>query len=110
LQGVGNITSGELKQIEGRSARALVSAWTSPAHATGDPPVLIGDPIPNARGEPVQPAPQKAVQTLWIDIRNLLPVRWEVSDGGRTGFEFNFNDTSIDLRVPQGVRPRDCVQ
>ena len=109
LQGVGPIASGERKQIDGRTVRAFVSAWTSPAHSAAEPPVLVGDPIPNAQGEPVQPVPHDAVQTLWIDTRTLLPVRWEVFEGGRTGFVFNFNYTSIDLRLPKAVKPRDCA-
>ena len=109
LRGAGSISSGELKQIGLLAARALVSTGTPPAHSSGEPPALIGDPIPNVRGEPVQSVPEEAVQRLWIDIRTLLPVRWVVSEGGRTGFNLSFNYTPIDLRLPKGVTTPDCI-
>jgi hypothetical protein len=108
LQGLGIITSGELKQIGRHSARALVSAWTPPARSSAEPPALIGDPIPNVRGEPV-PISDEGTQNLWIDTRTLLPVRWDVSERGqRFGFDFNYSTT--DVRLPKDVRPRECVQ
>lgn len=108
LQGVGIITSGELNQIGRHSARALVSTWTPPARPSPEPPVVTGDPIPNVRGEPV-PIPDEGTQNLWIDTRTLLPVRWDVSEhGSRFGFDFNYS--SADVRLPKGVRPRDCVR
>lgn len=109
LRGAGSISSGELKQIGPHAARALVSAWTPPAQSSGEPPALIGDPTPNVRGEPVQSVPEEAVQRLWIDIRTLLPVRWVVAQGGRTGFESSFNYTAIDLRLPKGATTPDCI-
>ncbi len=106
LQDIGTITSGELEQIGGHSARAFVSARTPLARSSIEPPVLIGDPIPNV---PFESTPDEAVQTLWIDTRTLLPVHWEVSERGyRSGYDFNFR--SLDLRLPKGVKPRDCVQ
>lgn len=106
LQGVGVITSGELEQIDGKPARALVSPWT-PLRSSEEPPALIGDPIPNLRGEAV---PGEAVQRLWIDRSTVLPVRWEVTDGGATRPGFHFNYSSADIPLPSGVRGRDCVQ
>jgi hypothetical protein len=110
LQGAGSFTSGELGEIDRHSARALISAWTPTTRSSQEPPALIGDPTPNVRGEPVQSVLDEAVQRLWIDTRTLLPVRWRVSERGRTGVDLGFNYAPIDLRLPKGVHARDCVQ
>lgn len=110
LQGSVVLGSGKLAEVAGRPSRALTAAWIPPTVRSEDPPVLIGDPIPNMRGQPVVLPPNESVQRLWIDSRSLLPLRWEVSDHGIRSFRFDFNYTSIDLRLPKGVHPRDCVQ
>jgi len=110
LQGAVVLGSGELNLVAGRPSRALTAAWIPPTVRSADPPALIGDPIPNIRGQPVLPGPNESVQRLWIDSRSLLPLRWDVSDRGLRSFRFDFNYISIDMRLPKSVRPRDCVQ
>ena len=105
LQGAGPMTSGERRRVRDRSARAFSSPWTRPAPSP--PPLLTGDPIPNARGEP---APNEAVQSLWIDTDSLLPLRWEVSEHGLLTFGFDFRYSSIDLRPPAGVHAPGCIR
>jgi hypothetical protein len=106
LQGAGTLTSGEVKRVGGRLARALVAPWTSPARGEQET-MLIGDPIPTLRGDPL---PHEAVQSLWIDTRTRLPWRWEVSEQGLFRFGYEFSYSSIDLRLPRGVASPDCIQ
>jgi hypothetical protein len=105
LQSAGPVTSGERRHFRDRSARAFSSPWARPAPSPA--PLLTGDPIPNVRGEL---APNEAVQSLWIDIDSLLPLRWEVSENGLLKFGFDFSYSSIDLRPPAGVPAPECIR
>jgi hypothetical protein len=107
LQGHGPLTSGERRRINGRSARALVSAWKPPARNDTEPPFLRGDPIPNVRGERAA-GEDEAVQSLWIDSASLLPLRWEASNQGLRAFGFDFAYSAIALRRPAGVKLPPC--
>jgi hypothetical protein len=54
-----------------------------------------------------------ATQTLWIDERSLLPLRWSVvvpqtASPTDAGMLFLY-DSSIDVRAPEGIRAPDCV-
>jgi len=106
LRGLVSVTSGERRRIRNRRARALVSPWTPPS-VSSDLPRLIGDPTPNLRGDP---APSEAIQSLWIDSKSLLPLRWEVSERGVPKRGWDFNYSSIDLRPPSRVRAPDCIR
>ena len=110
LQGAVVLGSGELNQVAGRPSRALTAAWIPPTAGSEDSPVLIGDPIPNTRGQPVVLAPNESVQRLWIDSRSLLPLRWEVSDRALRSFRLDFNYSSIDIRLPNDARRPQCVK
>jgi hypothetical protein len=107
LQGDGPIASGERRRISGRSARALISPWTPPALTFVEPPLLTGDPIPNAVGKP---APNDTVQSLWIDIESLLPLRWEASKRGSPAYGYDFRYQTVDLRPPAGIDSPECIR
>jgi hypothetical protein len=107
LRGAGPITSGERRRIGDRWARAFVSLWTPPETGITQPPLLIGDPLPNVVGEP---APNDAIQSLWIDTESLLPLRWEVSKRGMLIYRSNFAYQPIDLRTPAGIDAPGCIR
>jgi hypothetical protein len=108
LQGTHTVTSVERARIGGRWARAFVSEWT-PLRSIVDtqPASLAGDPIPNVAGVPL---PENALQTLWIDSRSLLPVRWETRRRGRVVSTYDFEYRRANLRLPPGVRAPGCIQ
>jgi hypothetical protein len=81
------------------------SPWTPPS--VSEPLRLIGDPTPNLRGDP---ALSEATQSLWIDGKSLLPLRWEVSDHGLRRYGFDFTYSSTDLRLPSQIHPPDCIR
>jgi outer membrane lipoprotein-sorting protein len=68
---------------------------------------LIGDPTPNVAG--VMP-PSDAKQTLWVDSKSLLPLRWQLSEYGVHSYTLEFNYASIDLRRPAHVEVPDCIR
>lgn len=107
LQGTGSIASGERRRIRGRWARAFISPWTPPPSRPSEPAPLTGDPIPNVVG---QPAPNEAVQSLWIDAEAQLPLRWETSKRGLFLRGYDFRYTPIDLRLPAGVDSPECIR
>ena len=107
LQGTGSIASGERRRIRGRLARAFISPWTPPPSRSSEPPLLTGDPIPNVVG---QPAPNEAVQSLWIDTESLLPLRWETSKRGLFLHGYDFRYAPIVLRPPAGVDSPECIR
>lgn len=108
LQGGSRVTSGERARIAGRWARAFVSEWTPPVSTVDTrPAALIGDPIPNVPGVQL---PESALQTLWIDVRSLLPVRWETLRRGRVVSAYDFEYRRANVRPPPGVRAPDCIQ
>jgi hypothetical protein len=104
--GAGPIASGDRRQIGGRWARALVSPWTPPPNQPFLE-TLTGDPLPNVA---VDPAPNDATQSLWIDTESSLPLRWEVSERGRISHAFNFTYERIVLQPPAGVDAPGCIR
>ena len=102
LSGVTPVTSGERKPIDGRWARGFVARWTPP-HGGPQQVELTGDPLPNVIGAR---APWVPIQTLWIDTKSLLPVRWETSD---LGDDYTLTYERLDPRPPAGVRAPDCI-
>jgi hypothetical protein len=107
LQGAGPITSAERRLIRGRWARALTSPWAPPAPGFAEPPLLIGDPIPNVAGEL---RPDDAIQLLWVDTESLLPVRWEASNRGSFAYGYDFRYRASDLRPPAGIESPPCIR
>jgi hypothetical protein len=106
LLGAATASSGERRQIGAGWARAFVSPWVPPR----DQPfaeILTGDPMPNLAG---QLAPSRATQSLWIDTESALPVRWEVSEGGKISHAVNFTYEPIDLRPPADVDTPECIR
>ena len=107
LQGGPSVSSGERSRINGRWARAFVSSWTPPRSSSADPPVRIGDPVPNIAGEPVL---EEGLQKLWIDVQSLLPLRWQASieDSAPHGFDFVYG---VGARSPPSdVVAPDCIR
>jgi hypothetical protein len=103
LADAGRLDSGELQTFAGRRARAITTAWTPPA-STG-PDAVIGDPAPN-----VATAPRRGVQTLWIDVESLRPLRWSVTLPGTPSYTMIFTyDMSPEPQIPSGVSRPDCV-
>jgi hypothetical protein len=105
LQGARPMASGERRRIRNHWARAFIAPWIPPSPSP--PPLLIGDPIPNVRGDPI---PNETMQSLWVDTKSLLPLRWEVSKRGLLAFGFDFTYSSIDLRLPAGIDTPDCIR
>ena len=107
--------SGDRREIGARWARALVAPWTGPVDPNArvvEPAPLIGDPTPNVVGEPFEPGPNDATQSLWIDIRTLRPLRWEVTkpDPARVIMAQRFIYESFDLRPPAGIDAPKCIR
>ena len=63
--------------------------------------------MPNVAGER---APTDATESLWIDVRSLLPVRWEVAKRGARVYGYDFKQMPLDLRPPHGVRAPGCIK
>jgi hypothetical protein len=103
LGGTLPVSSGSLAEIGNRRGRAFVGAWTPLHGPSAEPPLIIGDPLPNVRRQlsPVTPS-----QTLWIDVESLLPLRWETSGGHQYSFGY---DPTLTIAAPAGVTPPDCV-
>lgn len=99
LAGARTLEPGEIRDVDGRRARAFVAPWVAPANSTGGP---MGAP-----------------QSLWIDVESLLPTRWSLSlkppadvalpANVEYGMSFTY-DASIDVRPPDGVAVPDCVR
>jgi hypothetical protein len=100
LQGTSPVTSGERRRIGGRWARAFIAPWTPVVNQHVEPSFVTGDPMPNVAGDPRPAPPREAWQSLWIDTASLLPVRWEVSEGGTVTRHFDFVFEPIDLSAP----------
>ena len=107
LGGDGPIASGESGEIDGRRARSLVSPWVSPDDQRTQPARLIGDPIPNVRGDR---APSDSLQSLWIDTESLLPLRWEATRDGTSTHSVGFTYERINLQPPAGVDAPACIR
>ncbi len=113
LRGVEHMVSGERRQVGDRWTRAIVAPWTPPiSQGTVEPAPLIGDPTPNVLDEPLEPEPNDATQSLWIDIRTLRPLRWEVTkpDPARVIMAQRFIYESFDLRPPAGIEAPRCIR
>jgi hypothetical protein len=109
LRGALPLASGERRRIGDRWARAFVSPWAPPADDfRARAPIITGDPMPNVKGEPT--TPRDATESLWIDTKSLLPLRWEVSASGVLTRGFDFTYESIDLRRPPGIDAPKCIQ
>lgn len=112
LQGTGSLTSRDgRRRIAGHWTRAFTAPWTPLPERESKPAFLMGDPTPNAVGDPrPREATQTAIQSLWIDSSSLLPVRWEVIEsGGRLTRHFDFIFEPLDLQPPAGLVPPVCV-
>jgi len=109
LQGAGSITSSELKLGAGRLARALVAPWMPLRRSVETEVMQMGDPTPNLRGDPLPGEAMQSLQSLWIDSRTLLPVRWDVSERGGRVSVFDFDYSPLDVRLPPSVRQPDCL-
>ena len=85
---------------------------TNQPTARVEPAPLIGDPTPNGVGEPLEPEPNDATQSLWIDITTLRPLRWEVTktDPTRVIMAQRFIYETFDLRPPAGIDPPRCIR
>jgi len=106
LRGAGSLTSTERGEIAGRPARAFTAAWVSPFSDTAQRTRVIGDPTPNAIGEPAR---DESIQSLWIDTQSMLPLRWEVNKRGERTHGFDFTYESIVLQPPAGVDRPTCI-
>jgi len=97
LRATATLTIGGSRLVGARNARALVSPMPLP-----DNVVLTGDPAPN-------PAEFVPIQSLWIDIDSLLPLRWEVFQRqaflGATDFVYE----RLDLQRPAGFAVPTCI-
>ena len=107
LRGAAALTSGERGSIGGRPARAFVAPWTPPPDRGVGAPRLTGDPLPNVAGEP---APPEMTERLWIDLRSLLPLRWEVMKRGARVYGYDLLQMPLDIRPPAGVAAPDCIR
>jgi len=87
--------------VGSRLARALVAPWTPPP-GHEEPPIVIGDPFPNVRGNPRRRA---QTQTLWIDVESLLPLQWETPVDA---LAFRY-DPTIAITRPDEILPPACV-
>src|SRR5436190_4654657 len=105
LRGSAPLTSSQQSRIESRAARVFVAPWNPPPDRSVSAPRLTGDPMPNVAGER---APTDATESLWIDVRSLLPVRWEVAKRGARVYGYDFKQMPLDLRPPPGVRAPGC--
>ena len=97
LKATETLTSGENRLVGKRRARALVSPMPMPGDV-----VLTGDPAPN-------PADFIPIQSLWIDMDSLLPLRWEVFQRQARLGAIDFVYEQIDLRRPAGFEMPTCI-
>jgi len=95
-------SSGELRTVNGRTARAFTAPYKVPASS----------------GVVTFSAPPSAItKTLWLDVESLLPLRWAVSVPAQAnmpplpdyGLSFSY-DASIDISAPDGVPVPTCVR
>jgi hypothetical protein len=93
------LTIGGSRPVGGRAARAILGV---PRQTGADDVVLTGDPAPN----PVEFIP---VESLWIDVDLLLPLRWEVSRRQATVAHADFLYEKLELQRPSGVEVPTCV-
>ena len=108
LRGGGSLVSTEQGQVAGRRpARAFAAPWVLPGGDNVERIILRGDPAPNVIGEP---APNESIQTLWIDVESLLPLRWEVNRHGELTHGFDFTYVPIALQPPAGVQAPECIR
>ncbi|HZR21984.1 MAG TPA: hypothetical protein VFA59_00260 [Vicinamibacterales bacterium] len=97
-----SLSSGEVRAINGRTARAFLAPYKFPASSG-----VITFSAP----------PPPMTKTLWLDVDTLLPVRWGVSVPAQPnapalpdyGLTFTY-DASIDIRAPEGVAAPTCVK
>jgi hypothetical protein len=117
LMGNLSVESGELTNIDGRSARAFTATRMLPEDMAYGPEYRSDD-----TGRPwTKVAPDERTQlrlSLWIDTRSLLPLLWEVRperDAQRgiasrpvTHVSVHFAD-SVHIRRPSGIKQPDCI-
>src|SRR5205814_10694151 len=97
LSPTNSVTSDLLRQSDdGRVLRALTAPFQRPEHSARNS-YGLGDP------------PRDATQSLWIDANSLLPVRWEVAEEGRLGYELVFNYKPLDLQLPDSIARPTCI-
>ncbi|HEY1305447.1 MAG TPA: hypothetical protein VGF24_17950 [Vicinamibacterales bacterium] len=72
---------------------------------------LVGPTENDRKIDPDFGAPPNVKHVLWLDVRTLLPVRWEmVVDGEPTEIALQFvHDPSLALRPPKGVKTPTCI-
>lgn len=88
----GRLEGAPIQEIGGRNARALVGPGRLFSYSTR-----------------TVPADEK--QYLWLDVETLLPLRWEIMNGGvptQWGLSFAY-DRSLQLKPPLGIRAPTCV-
>ena len=92
LTGRAPAVSEETTVIEGRTERGFTAPFSAPPNTYG-----LTDPTLQAN------------QTLWIDVDSLLPVRWEVTAGGKVTDTRVLSYKPLGLRPPDGVEPPRCI-
>lgn len=70
--------------------------------STANRALISGDPAPN-------PAEFQPVETLWIDARSLMPVRWEVSQREAVVSAADFVYVPLTIARPAGVELPTCI-
>lgn len=97
LRAPDTLASGGSRRIGSRNARALVSTLPMP-----DNVVLTGDPAPD-------PAEFVPIQSLWIDVDSLLPLRGEVHQRQAMVYAIDFVYDQFDLQRPPGFEIPMCI-
>ena len=79
------------------------------AHKSSNPRLSSAIRRPTSPASPFQ---NDATQTLWIDTRTLLPLRWEVTkpEPARVIMAQRFIYESFDLRPPAGIDAPGCIR
>jgi hypothetical protein len=98
LAGALPVEAGGRREIDGRLARALVARYKLPSGAMGGPPA-------------------GTMQSLWIEIERLLPLRWSLSVPAATdrpaipdyGMSFTYDIPFAPNPLPNVNRP-DCIR
>jgi hypothetical protein len=99
LRSTASLRIGDRRLIGNRSARAIVSPWPL---FNAQEPFLTGDPAPNA-------AEFIPLQSLWVDMSSLLPLRWEISQRQAITGAFDFVYEPLEFQRPVSVETPKCI-